>query len=404
MLQLNQVARKPVSFLAPLINAESPGQAKEFAARLCQEAKEVGLNLRDYLTYKIDVRASMRDIAANDNRSRAVTADMNGYEASLAYLNLPVRNDIEAGVMLQAASSTFQTFPGTRILFPQVVDDVAKWAYRQTSFERVDALVGSKRTINGNELHSMVVNDDGTEYRKARAITEGGRIPVYKIQSTEQSVKIWKFGFGYETTYEFERRASVDLLTPYVARAEREVEMSKVAEATRVLINGDGAYGAAGEIDQSSYDGVPTGTATDGTLSYKHLLAWMVARAKAGLPIDTIVGNYDAYLQWLFLFALPTTDNAGPTATETMGKAGFNVRGIPILQGTVDFVLSSAAPANKLIGYSKADTLEELVENGSQISESEKSITNQKVTYVKTENSGFRLVFGDTRSVFDFGN
>jgi hypothetical protein len=87
-----------------------------------------------------------------------------------------------------------------------------------------------------------------------------------------------------------------------------------------------------------------------------------------------------------------------------MARTGFQIGGVPILSGTVNFVLSSAVPANKLIGITKAITLEELVENGSKIEESERSIRNQKVTFVSTENSGFKLTFGDTRSVFDVGN
>lgn len=393
---LDQVKREKVDFLAPLKDPNSVGNQKEFAIKLCAEAQAVGLNLRDYLTWKIDARAS-----ANDNGAHL--AELNGYEATLSYLNLPVREDIEQGVMLQAASNTFQTYPGTRILFPQVIDDVARWKYRQTNFEQIGNLVGSSRSIQGNEIHYMLVNADGSKFKRMRAIAEGGRIPIYTIQGSEQSVKIHKFGMGFELTYEFERRASIDLLTPYVARSEREVEMSKVWEATRILINGDGAFGAATEIAQSSYDTAVGTASTDGKISYQHLLAWLVARAKAGYPIDTVVGNYDAYLQWLMMFAVPTSSN-GETQAESLARSGFRVAGVPLIDGVVQFALSSAAPANKLIGYSKADTLEQLDETGSQISENQKAIETQKTTYVKTENSGFRLVFEDTRSVYDFGN
>ena len=67
----------------------------------------------------------------------------------------------------------------------------------------------------------------------------------------------------------------------------------------------------------------------------------------------------------------------------------------------VNFHISSSAPTGKLICYSKADTLEELIEAGSVLSESETAIKNQSITYVKTENSGYRLVYGDTRVIFD---
>ena len=87
----------------------------------------------------------------------------------------------------------------------------------------------------------------------------------------------------------------------------------------------------------------------------------------------------------------------------TLGAEGgpsINVN-IPLLGGAVNFALSTTAPDNKLIGFTKAETLEELVEAGSQISENERSIETQSITYVKTENSGFKLAFADTRSVLD---
>ncbi len=390
-------SRKPVESLATLRSANRT-ESVQAAQQLVSEARRLGMSLRDYLKLTIDV-------AASENRGNYVSdgKQLNGYEAALAFLNLPVRNDIENGIMLHAAASTFQTFPGTRVLFPEVMDDVAKWKFRQTNFERVEPMLANTRTILGNEILMMVVNDNEATYQRAtRAIAEGGRIPTYSIRGTDQALKIWKFGMGYETTYEFERRASIDIMTPYVQRAEREIERSKVWVATSVLINGDGAYGAAGEVNQSSFNGVVGTNSTNNKISYQHLLAWLVARAQAGFPVDTVVGNFDAYLQWLLMFAVPTSNN-GETQAESLGRAGFAIRGVPILTGTVDFVLSSAAPANKLIGYSRADTLEHLMEAGSEITESERLITNQVVNYTKTENSGFRLVFGDTRQVFNFG-
>ena len=71
----------------------------------------------------------------------------------------------------------------------------------------------------------------------------------------------------------------------------------------------------------------------------------------------------------------------------------------PRFNFNVHFALSSTAPAQKLIGFVKNETVEELVENGSDIEESVRSIETQSVKYVKTTNRGYRLPFSDTRSV-----
>lgn len=399
-MKLSQVKKIPAADIARL-RSESTHEARMFAEQLLSEAKATGLSLKDYLMVKLDVRAS-----ANDNDAQFSDGKgglMNGYNAALRVLDIPLRNDIENGITLQAASNTFQTFPATRLLFPQVVDDRVAWAYRQTNFERLENIVGNSRTIDGTEVLSMVVDDTQSDYQFAARVTEKGQVPIHAVTASEKNVKIYKFGLGWEFTYEFERRASVDMVVPFATRSKMEIEKSKVWEATAVLINGDGAYGAAGEVNQSSFNSGVIGTSTNGVLSYKHLIAWFIARAKAGVPIDTVVGNFDAYIQWLFLFAMPAASAQGETSAASMARAGFQIGGVPVLNGVVNFALSSAVPANKLIGLSKAITLEELTENGSKIEESERSIRNQKVTFVSTENSGFRLAFGDTRSVFNFG-
>lgn len=395
-LPLHQMKRRPVQELKALLN-ESSGASAEAGGKLCAEARSYGLNLRDFLTLAIDVRGSENPERYADNKGL-----LSGWEASLSYLNLPIRNDFEQGVVLDLASDTFQTYTGTRALFPEVIDDMLRWQYRQDQLENVAALVGSSRTTNGVELLSTVVTDTEAGTQVNRAVAELSRVPVKTIKTSQNSVTFHKHGGGYRTSYEFTRRARLDMLTPYAARMAREVERSKVGVVTLLLINGDAVQAAAPVVTQTSFNTAAGVTSTAGTLNFRCLLAWLVSRAQAGVPVDTVVGNWDAYLQWLFMFAIPTA-NAGPNAASQLSAAGFNVGGVPILKGAVNFALSSTATANQLIGYSKGDTVEELIENGSLIEESERSIQNQAITYIKTENMGYRLPFGDTRSIFNFG-
>jgi hypothetical protein len=392
---LHQIKREPVAFLNGL-RSDSPGASKEFAARLIAEARDYGLNMRDFLTLKIDVRGSDKPEQFSDDKGL-----FSGYEAALASLGLPVRNDFANGITVDLAADTFQTFPGTRALFPEVIDDMVRWNYRQNLLESPDPMLASSRTITGTELLSTVVNDDATDYRIARPIAEGAKIPVHSIRTSQQSVGIFKHGMGYRTTYEFSRRARLDILTPYAQRSVREIAISKTYLATNILVNGDGAYDAAPVVAQSSFNTKTGETAVNGKINWANFMAWLVDRAQKGVPVDTVVGNWDAYIQWLLMFAKPTA-NSGPSEVDEMARAGFRLAGIPVLTGTINFVPSSSAPANRLIGFSKADTLEELVEAGSLIDESERSVENQTVSYFKTENSGYHLVFGDTREIYNF--
>jgi hypothetical protein len=391
MKNLTSIQRSGVEYLDGLLNAESATASRDSASRMLAEASQYGISLRDFLTLKIDPKLSA---------DAGKFADLSGYEASLLHLGLPVRNDLKNGIVLEAAAETFQTYAGTRALFPEVMDDVVRWAYRQDQLEQVGNLIANKRSINGVEMITTVVNDNQAEYQRSATVAEGARFPIYSIRSSEVAVKMWKHGMGYRTSYEFERRARLDLLTPYANRAIRESEISKVGTATGILVNGDGVHAAAPVIAQSDFNAAVGTSSVNGRISYLHLLHWLVSRAKARTPVDTVVGNYDAYIQWLMMFAVPKAGDR--TDAQDMAAAGFRIQGVPLLTGVVNFELSSLAPAGKLIGFSRADTLEELEEAGALISESERSITNQTITYVRSEVTGYRLVFDGTRSIYNF--
>ena len=386
---------KRVSPEALLAGLRSEHRAESILAgeKLVHDAASYGLEMRDYLRLAIDPKLSAK---------KSDYEGLNGYEVTLYELGLPVKDDFDEGITLQLASDNFQTFPGTRALFPPVIDDLVQWKYRQDNFENIESIVAATRTISGNEMITTIVDDKASDYQGTSAIAELGNIPVRSIRTTEKGVKIFKIGGGYRLSYEFSRRARLDLLVPYANRVTRELERSKVGNATKLMINGDGVAAAAVVRNQSGYNGTLNGTATNGRLSYMHLLNWLVNRAKDGTPVDTVVGNWDMYLQWLSMFALPlAAAGDANTAAQNLAASGFRIGGVPIINGQVNFALSTEMPANQLLGITKGETLEQLVEAGSLISESERSIKNQSITYVKTENSGPRIVFPDTREIYN---
>ncbi len=366
---LIDIKRQPVEEVLQGLRG-SRGDSIEAGQKLIRMAAEAGLGLRDYLTLAVDTRQG--------EHAESLSV-FNGYEATLVHLDLPFRNDFENGVLLQAASETFQKFPGTRALFPEVIDDMLRWKHTQDQLETTEGMVAQRRTISGNEMISTIVDDDSAQL-DTFVIPELARVPVRTIRTSETSVKMFKHGSAYRTSYEFNRRASLDILTPFANRVARELEISKVAAATDVLINGDGVNGAAPVEDITTFGG------TAGTLDYKSLAKWIMNAAKEGKPIDKIVGNYDMFVELLFLFTptLASEISEASSGPRVLGTPSINVT-LPILNGSVDFSLSSSMAADKLIGYTLGETLEELIEAGSSISENERSILNQAITFVRTE-------------------
>lgn len=372
-------------------------ESQRTAEILLAEVKEYGISLQNFFRLAID----MSDEAAAEYRA----AGMDGYEAVLAYLHLPVKNDLSNGIMLAQAGDTFKSYPGTRILFQPVIDEVLRFSTRQDQIERIDAIVGSSRTVSGIEMVSIVAESD-KDAEGTWTIAEGANIPVRKIKTTEQAVKWWKHGSGYEFTYEFDRRASIDVLTPYAARIARRLELSKVRAATSILINGDGVHGAAPVVYQADLMKEIDAAAenTENKIDYAAFLKWLLSMAKKGTAIDTVLGNYDTYLMWMMLFT-PTMSGNRSAAEAVAAAGGPNLSAsIPGLFVPVKFAVSSAMPDKQLLGFIKAETLQELIEEGSQISESERYIRSQRVIFVKTETTGYKLIFGDTRSIYTTAN
>lgn len=384
MRELLDIQRRPSAEILAGLRSDARATSIEAGQALVRTANDFGVGIRDYLTLAI-----------------APANGLNGYETALLELNLPFRNDFEAGVLMASASETFQKYPGTRAMFPEVIDDFLRWQNRQNVIEQVAPLVGNSRTIAGSELISTVVTDDSAE-RGTYSIPELANIPLRTIRTGQSTVGMFKHGSGYRTSYEFSRRAQLDLLAPFAARVGRELELSKVQACINIMVNGDGVNAAAPVVKQitlSSYD-----SNKGQVLQYRALLQWLVARAKAGVPVDHVAGNYDAYLQWLFLFT-PTLNVK--SEYQALVDAGVTPKfdvAVPVLNTNVSFVIASNVPAGTLVGYTKAETIEELVEAGANIAESERSITNQSITYVRTETTGYKLAFADTRSIYDFGS
>ena len=386
--------RKPAEEVLVNLNSDNPSVSLAAGQELVAQAKRVGLPMGDYLRLAID-----------PNAGKFAGSGLNGYEAALAYLGLPVQDNIDQGIVLQAAAETFQYRPGTRALFPEVVDDVVQWKYRQTSLERIEDFIAQSRNINGVQVITNIIDDKAEDYQQTGIIAEGARIPLRSLKTANKNVDFHKYGGGYEFTYEFERRVSLDVVTPYANRVNREAGMGQTTTAISLLINGDGTPGnAAAPVVNASTIAAQingNGAVAAGRLNWEIILRWLVNRAQAGLPIDTVAGNWDLWFEWQRMFAIPALAQ-GKTQMEILADAGVQVAKDNVRMPLVlNFALASKAPANKLVGFIKNETLEELVENGSEIEESVRAIENQKVRYVRTKNHGYRLIFGDTREVLN---
>src|SRR5688572_25135038 len=154
--------RKPAEELLAGLKDDDLATSLKHGQKLVQLAKNAGLNVPDYLRLAIDT-----------TKGEFAGADIDGFEAALAFLDLPVRENYAKGIVLQAASETFNTYPGTRALFAPVINNILQWKYRQDTFESVDAMIAQSRGISGNEMITTVVDDNPEDYQQTGVIAEG---------------------------------------------------------------------------------------------------------------------------------------------------------------------------------------------------------------------------------------
>lgn len=374
-------------FLAKFnLKASDPDESVKAAKALLNEVKRYGtaITVGDYINLSV-----RRD------------STFSGLELVLNELGIPTRESYEDHVVIEAANDVFDTYPGTRALFPEVINDTITWVYRQPLQNTVADILAGSRGISGNEMISTEVEDDSAEL-ESYIVPERGRIPITSIKTTQNAVKIWKLGHGIGWTYEFARRARLDLIAPFVGRIQRRLEEAKMAAALSLIINGDTVRSAATEVNQDDYDATVGVTSTDGKIHWECFLYWLVQRAKAGTPVDTVIGNWDAAFQWHRLWSVNSATGAPDAQNMAMVAERFNVPGLklPIPQ----FVTAPTAPPNKLIGILRPETLEEVRENGSDIEERQRYIETQEEAVFSTTNVGYRIIWGDTRQVYDFGS
>lgn len=393
MKNICEIKKQKLSDLLEGILDRDGVRSAESAHRLMKQANEFGLSSKDYLNLAVEA-------SAEESTKEMAAQGLSGYEMAKVALHLPTKNDYANQISLAQASDTFATYKGSRFMFKYVVDDMLRWKTRQDQFQKLEDMVAGSRTIPAREMIRQVIDLNGADAANTFDIGEMGQIPFRDVRTSDMAVKFGKIGSGIRMSYEFAREASLDVLTPFVARIAREKELMKISRCTAIMINGDGSsyHAAAPEVAQSSLDG----SATAGKISFKGLLTHIINCAKAGVSIDTVSGDWNAYLQWMQMF--PVTANV-TTDAATMAEKGLApaFRQMNIFQ-PIQFVLNTSVPANKLLCFSKADTIEELILAGSQIQEEERSIRDQTIMYTNTEDVGFSLIFGDTRSLYNYNS
>lgn len=244
-------------------------------------------------------------------------------------------------------------------------------------------LVATTTPIRGEDYRSLYMTYDAEQLHMYR-VGESAEIPMAELETSPRSIRLHKYGRGLRTTYEQMRRTRVDKLAWWIRWQALQAEVDKVVVALNTMVSGDGNPNTGATVyNLTTLDS----TATPGELSLK---AWIAFRMQFASPytMTTALGEVDEIMQLIML-------NSG---TANIPLAGLNLAGIgntliPI-NTTADGIRygwTDDAPNDQIIGFDRRFALEQVVEIGSEIRETERFITNQTEVMTMTENAAFAV-------------
>ncbi|MBV9210633.1 MAG: hypothetical protein JOZ52_08395 [Acidobacteria bacterium] len=258
----------------------------------------------------------------------------------------------------------------------------------------VSALVATTTPIEGDAYRKTYIENDPTQQRKRRVV-EGAEIPGVKLLTSEQTVRTPKFGVKITITSEAQRRLRLSMLSIHIQRMKVQDEMDKVAAIIEVLVNGDGNSGTAATVIPISTLGGTAGTlGATGWLNFKKEFAspYRLTTVLMRKGIATKFEMLDLGTANLLLSVNAGQLNAGDIMP-------INQSGDGVSYGWLD-----DAPANKIVAFDKRFAIEQVVENGSNITETMRNIENQTDTLTDTENEGFAKIDVNAVKILDIAN
>lgn len=381
---------KPTELVTALTQGDKTAQL-QFASNLVQDAKQLGCT----------VEAALAMYVEGNN-------GLNGLEATFQALNIPVNykgNDV-AMACFAAATGTFMTNEGLRVLLPALINNLLRSVERAPVLQRVEDLIFGTRLVKANELQKEISWDKMTnDSFKTHRIAEGANIPRRTLKASQNAVNFFKTGHAIEMSYEFATGITPDVLIPYAARIEFERSQDEHSLAISTIVNGESSNpnsinGAIKEVDLDVLDGQ---AATPLRERAEGFLKWIIGQSRQGLQFDTLLVGWDTLMELQLMFPVTNANNTPAAGIGGVtGGTALATLAVKVVNGVnfnLNIVITSELVGNQLIGFRKAETLERLVKTNSQIAESERNIGNQTILYTNTIISGFTLAYGDTRTL-----
>jgi hypothetical protein len=341
------------------------------------------------------------------------TDNLTAFERQLQLNGIVVQSRPDLGLYSSSGEYFFQTDrPGSAILFPVLLQKTALWT-KLKAFVDINKIVATTRTITGTSAYSALSIDDTaisgltpTAHGRRFRVDQRGNFPAVSIGWSEKTNAVTKHGVQLNWTYEFVRRASIELMQTVVARIMIQDQLELFNEAVNVIINGDGSANPPCEVKtlKKTVAGITshqilTDATAAGELTYSTWLKF-IGNSRP-YTFNAVFGSLDTLVKFVTM-SRPTMDPAEIITNLLEAKNQGTAKLDTPLFPNVTLFLADAMPADKLLAVDTSFALERVIELGSDLKEVERVIQNQTEAMVISIADNVSKIFNEAAQLLDF--
>jgi hypothetical protein len=291
------------------------------------------------------------------------------------------------GLWASKVEAFYQTEDSAAI-FPEWINRTARQAL--VADDVLNEIVGIRTPIDSNAYRTIYFTHVEDKASKKR-VTEGAEIPATEMVTSENTIKLKKYGRRIRATYEAIRRERLDKISLMIEAIMKQAGIDRAADAYTVLVSGDGNSNAA-----TSYALTDLGDTT--ALTYTGWATFMFKFYP--YQMSALIGGISELVSFLTIDA-PEVDPIRLIEQLRFGRTTSQGEMAQTIFNNYRIIYLPSATENKLVGFDKRYAVEMVSEIGSDITETQKIISSQWEEIVVSEVNGFGVFLPDSRRVIE---
>lgn len=315
------------------------------------------------------------------------------FERQLIRYNLPVKSDPSRGIHA-VKGEYFLVDEQHRILFKEFLNNEVYFSLINSKYN-VDDLLAITRRIDGETALMTDIDTSAIDANPFFKVSKMADFPTVTVSWSDRSAYVSKRGVAVKWSYEFLRRARVDLIAKIIERIAMSDRKASFNFAVSAL------YNSATTQNVTTFDT----TCSAHKITYAAWCKWL--HSFDPYEATLVIANIDAAMKVLLM----TRPNLAPADAMRMieearlsGGAVIqnpgNIAKTPPIYIVEDTVMSND---DHIMVVDKRFALERMIELGSDISETQRFITNQTEVTTFSLTEGYNTIFAGARKVLNLG-